>query len=78
MSDQLPYDEVMARVRRDVQNYRSMTEYAIEIGTSLSYVSNVLNGRSPPSARMLRRVGVVKKTTRVVTYSTHLRGDLKK
>lgn len=57
-------DDVIQRLRAAANEAGSVKLFAANIGLSLSYVSDVLNGYRPPGDRILDALGL----ERVVTY----------
>lgn len=58
--------EVIALVRRKVDEAGSMREYARQTGVTVSYVSDLLNGRRAPGPKILGPLGIER--VKVVDY----------
>lgn len=56
--------QALDRIKRAVAEAGSMRKFGDYAGLSGAYVCNVLNGKSPPSDRILHAAGV----KRVITY----------
>jgi uncharacterized protein YegL len=62
MADALRTLDEVLHLMRDSQGAKSLTEFADELGVSKQYLSNVFNGHSPPSERLLDRFGCTHKS----------------
>jgi len=56
--------EIRRQIARRFKKYGSIQAFCTQHGLSHSYVSDVLNGRRPPGAKMQRALGI----KRVVAY----------
>lgn len=59
-------DQVIERVRFEVKRSGSMRAYARTIGVTVSYVSDLLNGRRAPGPKILDPLGLEK--VKVIEY----------
>jgi transcriptional regulator with XRE-family HTH domain len=58
-------DEVLKRLDTLCEKAGSMRKFALANGFSAGYVSQVMNGKSPPSKRLLKAMGINPKVSYV-------------
>lgn len=63
----ISHDEVLAALRRK-QGHRSLREFAVDLGISAAYLSDVYSKNRQPGKKLLKSLGMAKESVRQITY----------